>query len=80
MILADGEGARKYLSVINGVYVPEKVVRVLSLSEDAGEIIRLKYTLKESVYLCAGKRCSAPLSETEHLKEELIRFIEKKTE
>jgi hypothetical protein len=78
MILADGEGARKYLSVINSVYVPEKVVRVLSLSEDAEEIIRLKYTLKESVYLCAGMRCSAPISETEHLKEELIRFIGKK--
>jgi hypothetical protein len=38
MILADGEGARKYLSVINSVYVPEKVVQVLSLSEDAGKL------------------------------------------
>jgi uncharacterized protein len=80
MILADGEGTRKYLSVISSVYVPEKVVRVLSLSEDAEEIIRLKYMLKESVYLCAGKRCSAPISETKLLKEELIRFIEVKTE
>ncbi len=78
MILADGEGARKYLSAINSVYVPEKVVRVFSLSEDAKEIIRLKYTLKESAYLCAGKRCSASISKPEHLKEELIRFIEKK--
>ncbi len=78
MILADGEGARKYLSVINSVYVPEKVVRVLSLSEDAGEITKLKYTFKESVYLCAGKRCSAPIAKTEHLKEELIRFMGKK--
>jgi uncharacterized protein YyaL (SSP411 family) len=78
MILADGEGARKYLSVINSVYVPEKVVRVLSLSEDAAEITKLKYTFKESVYLCAGKRCSAPIAKTGHLKEELIRFMEKK--
>jgi uncharacterized protein YyaL (SSP411 family) len=78
IILTDGKGARKYLSVINSVYVPEKVVRVLSLSEDAREIAKLKYTLKESVYLCAGKRCSAPIAKTEHLKEELIRFIEKK--
>ena len=78
MILADGDGARKYLSVINSVYVPEKVVRVLSLSEDAGEITKLRYTPKESVYLCAGKRCSEPIAKPEHLKEELIRFIEKK--
>jgi uncharacterized protein YyaL (SSP411 family) len=78
IILSDGERARKYLSVINSVYVPEKVVRVLSLSEDAGEITKLKYTLKESAYLCAGKRCSAPIAKTDNLKEELIRFIEKK--
>jgi uncharacterized protein YyaL (SSP411 family) len=77
MILADGDGLRKYLSVINSVYIPEKVVRVLSLAEDAGEITKLKYAFKESVYLCTGMRCSAPIAKTAHLKEELIRFIEK---
>jgi uncharacterized protein YyaL (SSP411 family) len=61
-ILAEGDGARNYLSTINRIFVPEKVVRVLSLSEDAKEIKRLNYPLKEAVYLCVGKRCSAPIT------------------
>jgi uncharacterized protein YyaL (SSP411 family) len=61
-ILAEGERAQTYLSTINRLFVPEKVVRVLSLSDDRREIKKLDYPLKEAVYLCAGKRCSAPIT------------------
>jgi uncharacterized protein len=76
-ILADGEGARNYLSTINRFFVPEKAVRVLSLSEDVKEIKKLKYPLQEAVYLCVGKRCSAPITSAEGLKAGLKDFIAK---
>jgi hypothetical protein len=74
-IVADGDGARKYLPVINSVYVPEKAVRLLSLTDDAEEIKKLKYPLQEAVYLCAGKRCSAPITRPGKLASELRQFI-----
>jgi uncharacterized protein YyaL (SSP411 family) len=76
-ILGDGEGIRNYLSTINRLSVPEKVVRVLSLSEDVKEIKKLKYPLQEAVYLCVGKRCSAPITSSEGLKAGLKDFITK---
>jgi uncharacterized protein YyaL (SSP411 family) len=76
-ILADGEGARNYLSTINRFSVPEKAVRVLSLSEDLTEIKRLKYPLREAVYLCVGKRCSAPITKIDELKATLREFMSK---
>jgi len=76
-ILGEGEGIRNYLSTINRLSVPEKVVRVLSLSEDVKEIKKLKYPLQEAVYLCVGKRCSAPITSAEGLKAGLKDFIAK---
>jgi uncharacterized protein YyaL (SSP411 family) len=76
-ILADGDNRRKYLSVISGIYVPEKTVRVFSLSRDREEIAKRKYSLKESVYLCSGKRCSAPISDPERLGVAVREFVGK---
>jgi uncharacterized protein YyaL (SSP411 family) len=77
IILADAEGARNYLSTINRLSVPEKAVRVLSLSEDAKEIRKLNYPIRKAVYLCVGKRCSAPITSAEGLKAGLKDVIEK---
>ncbi len=76
LVLADGGRMREYLAAINKVYVPEKVVRVLSLSEDKEEIKSYGYKARESVYLCAGKRCSKPIKDPGKLKEELKNFLE----
>jgi uncharacterized protein YyaL (SSP411 family) len=76
-ILGDGEGVSNYLSALNGLSVPEKAVRVLSLSEDMKEIKKLKYPLQEAVYLCVGKRCSPPITSAEGLKAGLKDFIAK---
>jgi uncharacterized protein YyaL (SSP411 family) len=70
-ILARKDGARKYLDAIRGVPLAEKAVRVLSLSADAGEIRKLGYAPRESVYLCAGKRCLPPISKPDLLKASL---------
>jgi uncharacterized protein YyaL (SSP411 family) len=76
-ILGDGEGIRNYLSAVNRLSVPEKAVRVLSLSEDMTEIKKLKYPLQESVYLCVGRRCSAPITSAEGLKAGLTDLLAK---
>lgn len=78
-ILGEGPKVRAYLSVANSMYMPEKVVRVFSLSNDKDkeEIRRLRYPLRESVYLCAGKRCSKPSNDPGKFKEELKQFLEK---
>jgi len=79
-IIADGAALRNYITEINTVYIPEMVVSVLSLSKDAELIRKLKYDLHEAVYLCAGKRCSKPISKPEQLKIMLRQFMEKQPE
>ncbi len=75
-IIADGAARRDYVAAVNSVYVPEKVVTFLSLSQDAEQIRKLKYAKKESVYLCSGRRCSKPISKPEQLKITLRQFME----
>jgi uncharacterized protein YyaL (SSP411 family) len=75
-VLADGDDARKCLSAINSVYVPEKVVQVLSISSDAQEIKDLGYPPTEAVYLCVGKRCSTPITKPETLTPGLKYFMD----
>jgi uncharacterized protein YyaL (SSP411 family) len=67
-------GAQKYLDAIRDVSIPEKTVRVLLLSADAGEIKKLGYAPRESVYLCAGKRCSKPIVGIKELIKSLQDF------
>lgn len=70
-ILVGKAGSRTYLDAVRSVFIPEKAVRVLSLLTDAEEIKKLGYAPRESVYVCAGKRCSKPLFRN----EELIRTL-----
>jgi uncharacterized protein YyaL (SSP411 family) len=77
-IIAKGKAARSYLTAIRDIYVPKKIVRVLSIEEDGDRINKLGYPKREAVYLCAGKRCSKPITAPRKLKEELRRFVEQK--
>jgi len=76
-VLSDGTSARKYLSALNGLYIPEKAVQVLSLSKDREEIAKRRYPLMESVYLCSGSRCSAPISDPKRLAAAIRDFVAK---
>ena len=77
-IIAKGKAARHYLAAIRDVYVPKKIVRVLSVTEEGGQIKKLGYQKHEAVYLCVGKHCSKPIKKPEKLKEELNRFLGQK--
>ncbi|HUI46512.1 MAG TPA: DUF255 domain-containing protein [Nitrospirota bacterium] len=73
-IIAGEQRVNAYLSAMTEVSVPEKVVRVFSLPADGKTISKLGYSLQEAVYLCAGKRCAAPIGNPETLKRELKDF------
>ncbi len=80
MVLADGNRVREYLAAVNSVYVTEKVVRVLSLTKDIEEIKSYGYKATESVYLCAGRRCSKPIREPGKVRDALKNFLEQPAE
>lgn len=77
-VIAKGKTAKAYLAAIRGVYVPKKSVRVLSIAKDGDLIKKLGYPKREAAYLCAGKRCSKPITAPRKLKGELRRFLEQK--
>ncbi len=79
-LVAEGKAAKSYLTAIRDVYVSKKTVRVLSLAKDGRVIKKLGYAKQEAVYLCAGKRCSKPITKPEKLREALKRFLEQKGE
>ncbi|OGW37294.1 MAG: hypothetical protein A2X58_08150 [Nitrospirae bacterium GWC2_56_14] len=76
-IIGKRKAVRSYLAAIRDVYVPNKVVRVLSVADDGALIKKLGYPKRETVYLCAGKRCSKPITDQRKLKEELRKFLER---
>ena len=79
-IVTDGGKINDILAVVRNIYIPEKVLRVLSVTSDQEEIKRLRYPLKKAVYLCAGKRCSKPITRPEQLKTTLRQFMKKPIE
>jgi uncharacterized protein YyaL (SSP411 family) len=62
VIITAGEPER-FLAAVNRLYIPLKVVRVLSPTKDEAAIKLLGYPLRESLYLCSGKRCFASVTE-----------------
>jgi uncharacterized protein YyaL (SSP411 family) len=75
-VLAEGVRAQEYLRAAARVYLPEKVVKVLSLVDDREEIKSYGYKARESVYICAGKRCSRPVRDPAALPGALKQFLE----
>jgi len=76
-IVAEGGRAREYLAAVGTVFLPEKVVRIYSPTEDREEIRSYGYKPQEAVYLCRGKRCAKPVKEPRLLAAELRRFLGK---
>lgn len=75
-IISADDGRRiAFLSAVNRIYIPRKVVRTLSPLTDAKAIKTLRLPSLEAVYICAGKRCSAPIRRPEDLESEISRFL-----
>jgi uncharacterized protein YyaL (SSP411 family) len=74
-VVAGGTNAQRYLAGLTGVYAPNKVIRVLSPTQDTETIKKLRYDLREAVYFCSGKRCSKPVRDPAKVRGELRRFL-----
>ncbi len=68
--------SRQFLSKISSLYIPEKVINMLSLERDQLKITALGFPLKEAVYVCHGKRCSAPVENPDQVIKEVEKFLE----
>lgn len=65
----------RFLSVVNRIYVPRKVIKVLSLKNNKAAIARLNHPLKESLYLCSGTRCFAAVTDPGNVAAEIRTYL-----
>lgn len=65
-----------FLAAANSVFVPLKIVKVLSLKEDKATIEGLGYPLKETLYLCSGKMCYAAVTKPREVAAEVKKYYE----
>jgi uncharacterized protein len=65
-----------FLAAVNRIFIPLKVVKVLSLKEDKAAIARLGYPLSEALYLCSGKRCYAAVTSPGKVAAEVGKYME----
>ena len=76
LVITDA-GPERFLSAVNAIYIPQKVVKVLSLKKDEAAIKSLGYPLRESLYLCAGRKCFADVIEPGEVAAEVRKYIER---
>jgi len=76
IVIITSGGPEQFLAAVNSIYIPRKVVKVLSLKKDDAAIARLGYPLEESLYLCAGKKCFAAVTEPEKVADEVRKYAE----
>jgi uncharacterized protein YyaL (SSP411 family) len=76
IVIITARGPERFLAAVNRIYIPLKVLRVLSLKKDEAAIARLGYPLKESLYLCSGKRCFAAVTKPGNVAAEVRKYME----
>jgi uncharacterized protein YyaL (SSP411 family) len=74
-IIADDKKAGKFLPQLNKMYIPQKVVKILSLKRERDRIRNLGYPVDEAVYVCSGKKCSPAFTRPEELITGIKRFV-----
>ena len=74
VIVTSGRPER-FLSAVNSVFVPLRIVKVLSLKEDKAAIEGLGYPLEETLYLCSGKMCYAAVTRPREVAAEVKKYL-----
>jgi uncharacterized protein YyaL (SSP411 family) len=75
IVIVARERPERFLTEVNRIFVPEKVVRILSIKKDKAEIARLGYPFEEALYLCFGKRCLASVKRPKDVSEKINHFM-----
>jgi uncharacterized protein YyaL (SSP411 family) len=76
VVIVTAGGPERFLAAVNRIYIPMKVVKVLSLKKDEAAITHLGYPLRESLYLCSGRRCFAAVTEPGKVEAEVRKYRE----
>ena len=66
-IIARDKNVGRFLLQVNKMYIPQKVVKILSLKRERDRIRTLGYPIEEAAYVCSGKRCSPAFTEPDRL-------------
>lgn len=62
------------LSALNSHFIPNMSLTVLDIEDDKEEITKKGFQFRESLYLCIGKACTAPVTKASELEKELRRL------
>jgi len=74
-IIARDRNVGRFLLQANKIYIPQKVLKILSLSRQGERIRALGYPVEEAAYVCSGRRCSPALTEPDRLIAGIKRFM-----
>ncbi len=75
IVIVAGKRPERFLSEVNKIFIPEKVIRILSMKKDKAEIIRLGYPFEEALYLCFGKKCLISVKRPKEVGKKINQFI-----
>jgi uncharacterized protein len=64
-----------FLTKLDQVYIPEKVLRRYSPKQDRDIIRESGYPPGEAMYLCVGKKCSVPITREEDVPDAVRKFV-----
>jgi uncharacterized protein YyaL (SSP411 family) len=76
VLLITDAGPERFLEAVNAIYAPQKIVKVLSLKKDESAIRSMGYPLRESLYLCAGRKCFADFNDPGEVSGGMRKYIE----
>ncbi|MGD0884481.1 MAG: DUF255 domain-containing protein [Thermodesulfovibrionales bacterium] len=74
-VIARDKNVGRFLLQVNKMYIPQKVVKILSLKRERDRIRTLGYPVEEAAYVCSGKRCSPAFTEPDRLITGIKRFM-----
>ncbi len=69
IIVAERKKAVEFLNSLNSLYIPEKVVTLLTPAEDKEVIKKYRYHIKNAAYICVGKKCLLPVTNPKDIKQ-----------
>jgi len=75
-IIARDKNVGRFLLQVNKMYIPQKVVKALSLNREKDRIRTFGYPIEEAAYACSGKRCSPAFTEPDSLIAGIKKFME----
>ncbi len=75
-VIASDKNLDRFLLQVNKMYIPQKVVKILSVRLDKNRIRTLGYPIREAAYVCSGKLCSPAFAEPDRLIAEIKRFMD----